>query len=44
LINESKLVILLASLCSGLVGYLWLNSFGQPLDTDEDVDAMDFAE
>ena len=44
LIIESKLVILLASLCSGMVGYLWLSSFGQPLDTDEDVDAMDFAE
>jgi NhaA family Na+:H+ antiporter len=44
LIDESKLVILLASLCSGIVGFLWLRSFGQPLDTDEDLDTMDFAE
>jgi NhaA family Na+:H+ antiporter len=43
LIDESKLVILLASLCSGIVGFLWLRSFGQPLDTDEDMDTMDFA-
>lgn len=44
LINDSKLVILLASLCAGLVGFIWLRSLGQPLDTDEDLDSMDFAE
>ena len=43
LIDESKLVILLASLCSGIVGFLWLRSFGKPLDTDEDLDTMDLA-
>ncbi len=41
-INASKMAILFASLTAGTIGFLWLKLFGQPEDSDEDVDAMDF--
>ena len=41
-INASKMAILLASLTAGTIGFLWLKLFGQPEDSDEDMDAMDF--
>ncbi len=41
-INGSKIAILLASLTAGTSGFLWLKLFGQPEESDEDVDAMDF--
>lgn len=42
LIDSSKISILLASLSAGIVGFIWLKLFGQPLETDDDMDAMDF--
>lgn len=42
LIDSSKVAILLASLSAGLIGFTWLKLFGQPLETDDDMDAMDF--
>jgi NhaA family Na+:H+ antiporter len=42
LVDSSKIAILLASLMAGIVGFIWLKAFGQPLDTDDDMDAMDF--
>ncbi len=42
-INGSKMAILVASLTAGTVGFLWLKLFGEPVESDEDVDAMDFA-
>lgn len=42
LIDSSKIAILLASLSAGIVGFIWLKLFGQPLETDDDMDAMDF--
>ena len=42
IINASKMAILLASLTAGTVGFLWLKVFGQPEESDEDIDAMDF--
>ena len=41
-INGSKIAILLASLTAGTIGFVWLKLFGQPEESDEDVDAMDF--
>ncbi len=41
-INNSKMAILLASFTAGTVGFLWLKLFGQPEESDEDIDAMDF--
>ena len=41
-INASKMAILLASLTAGTMGFLWLKLFGQPEESDEDMDAMDF--
>jgi len=41
-INASKMAILLASLTAGTIGFLWLKLFGQPEESDEDMDAMDF--
>ena len=41
-INASKMAILLASLTAGMVGFLWLKLFGQPVAGDEDLDTMDF--
>jgi NhaA family Na+:H+ antiporter len=36
------MAILLASLTAGTVGFLWLKLLGQPVGTDDDMDAMDF--
>lgn len=41
-INGSKMAILLASLVAGTIGFLWLKFFGSPLDSDADMDTMDF--
>jgi Na+:H+ antiporter, NhaA family len=41
-INGSKIAILLASLTAGVVGFLWLKLFGQPVAGDRDMDTMDF--
>ncbi len=43
-INSSKMAILLASLIAGILGFAWLKLFGQPEETDDDLDAMDFEE
>jgi NhaA family Na+:H+ antiporter len=43
-INASKLAILFASLTAGVAGFLWLRVFGGPLETDADIDSMDFSE
>lgn len=43
-INSSKMAILLASLIAGCIGFAWLKLFGQPEETDDDVDTMDFEE
>ena len=42
IINVSKMAILLASLAAGIIGFLWLKIFGQPEDSDEDTETMDF--
>ena len=36
------MAILLASLTAGTIGFLWLKILGQPEESDEDMDAMDF--
>lgn len=41
-INNSKMAILLASFTAGAAGFIWLKLFGQPEESDEDLDAMDF--
>ncbi len=41
-INGSKIAILLASMIAGTIGFLWLKLFGQPNETDKDMDTMDF--
>lgn len=41
-INGSKMAILLASLTAGTIGFLWLKLFGQPTESDVDMDTMDF--
>ena len=41
-LNASKMAILLASLMAGTIGFLWLKLLGEPEETDEDVDTMDF--
>jgi NhaA family Na+:H+ antiporter len=43
-INASKMAILLASLTAGILGYGWLKLFGEPKESDADMDTMDFAE
>ncbi|OON62085.1 Na+/H+ antiporter NhaA [Massilia sp. KIM] len=42
-INASKMAILLASLCAGILGFAWLSLFGKPLPTDTDTATMDLA-
>jgi NhaA family Na+:H+ antiporter len=37
-----EMAIFLASLTAGVAGYLWLQAFGKPLASDEDVETMDF--
>jgi len=41
-INASKMAILLASFCAGVVGFIWLKFMGAPLASDPDPDTMDF--
>ena len=41
-VNVSKMAILLASLAAGTIGFLWLKVFGNPEDSDEDTETMDF--
>jgi NhaA family Na+:H+ antiporter len=41
-INSSKMAILLASLIAGVLGFLWLKLFGQPLSSDTDTETMDY--
>lgn len=43
-INGSKMAILMASLTAGTIGFVWLKLLGQPEETDDDMDTMDFAE
>ena len=41
-INTSKMAILLASLVTGIIGFLWLKLLGKPEESDEDTETMDF--
>lgn len=41
-INASKMAILLASLAAGIIGFVWLKIVGKPLESDLDMDTMDF--
>jgi NhaA family Na+:H+ antiporter len=41
-INASKMAILLASLTSGTIGFLWLKLLGKPTGHDTDADTMDY--
>jgi NhaA family Na+:H+ antiporter len=41
-VTSSKMAIFLASLTAGVAGYLWLQAFGKPLASDDDVETMDF--
>lgn len=41
-INTSKMAILVASLTSGALGFLWLKLLGKPQDDDRDMESMDF--
>lgn len=43
IINASKMAILLASLIAGILGFLWLKLFGQPVPSDTDPGTMDYA-
>jgi len=43
-INASKMATRLASLGAGIIGFVWLKIFGKPVDTDTDMDTMDFEE
>jgi hypothetical protein len=42
LVTSSKMAIFLASLTAGVAGYLWLQAFGKPLASDDNVETMDF--
>ncbi|MBX7055187.1 MAG: Na+/H+ antiporter NhaA [Pyrinomonadaceae bacterium] len=41
-INSSKMAILIASLTAGTAGFVWLRLLGKPIDSDADLDSMDF--
>jgi len=41
-INASKMAILIGSLVAGVIGFAWLTWKGAPLESDPDVDTMDF--
>jgi NhaA family Na+:H+ antiporter len=43
IVNASKMAILVASFCAGVIGFLWLKVAGKPLACDTDADTMDFA-
>jgi hypothetical protein len=40
LVTSSKMAIFLASLTAGVAGYLWLQAFGKPLASDENVETI----
>lgn len=42
MIDSSKISILLASASAGIFGFLWLKLLGQPEESDEDMETMDF--
>ncbi|MBX7172679.1 MAG: Na+/H+ antiporter NhaA [Pyrinomonadaceae bacterium] len=42
MIDSSKISILLASASAGIAGFLWLKLLGQPEESDEDMETMDF--
>jgi NhaA family Na+:H+ antiporter len=42
LVTSSTMAIFLASLTAGVAGYLWLQAFGKPLASDDEVETMDF--
>jgi NhaA family Na+:H+ antiporter len=42
LVTSSTIAIFLASLTAGVAGYLWLQAFGKPPASDDDVETMDF--
>jgi NhaA family Na+:H+ antiporter len=42
IINASKMAILLASLCAGILGFLWLQACGRPTGSDADTDSLHF--
>ena len=44
IVNSSKMAILLASLTAGIIGFGWLKLFGKPLETDHDLDTIDYIE
>jgi NhaA family Na+:H+ antiporter len=41
-VNASKIAILLASLMAGIGGFIFLKLFGEPNESDDDMDTMDF--
>jgi NhaA family Na+:H+ antiporter len=42
LVTSSTVAIFLASLTAGVAAYLWLQAFGKPLASDDDVETVDF--
>lgn len=44
IINASKMSILLASLAAGAIGFGWLKLLGQPEESDDDMETMEFEE
>lgn len=42
-INASTFAVLVASLCAGILGFVWLKLFGQMTIHDDDPDSLDFA-
>ncbi|WP_119157657.1 Na+/H+ antiporter NhaA [Caldimonas tepidiphila] len=42
LVTSSKMAIFLASLTAGVAGDLWLQAFGKPIASDDDVETVDF--
>jgi Na+:H+ antiporter, NhaA family len=43
LIDASKVAILIASVASGLLGFIWLKAFGRPTDVDTNPDTVDLS-
>ena len=41
-INAAKIAVLLASFTAGIIGFLWLRFFGKPVDSDIDMNTMNF--
>ena len=44
IINASKIAILISSLISGVIGFLWLKLLGTAVPSDVNIDALDFQE